>query len=223
MKLINGALFAFISVENLNGKLLLSYVRAVEFQGLSLLYHLAFCLPWLACGTLLRGSRGEQPRWVAVAVGVALVAPAAYCAVDVARDCRHFYGMLSRTSMGQITSDDIKLLKWAEAHVPADERVLLPGVVVQAPLENWIFPFRISRAAGLYSNLRTAFFFGIDGQEYYAGSYLKRVQERFDREWLEQRKIRWTFGIPEFPPEHLDRHFTLVKQIGNASLWTLKP
>ena len=222
-KVTNGVLVAFISAETLNGQMFLSYVRAIEFQGLSLLYHLVLCLPWVACGVLLQGARGGSPGWVAVALAVALIAPASYCAIDVARDSRHFYSRLSRTSMGQITADDLELLKWAEAHIPADERVLLPGVVVQAPLENWIFPFRTSRAAGLYSNLRTAFFFGIDGQEYDAGSYLERVQEHFDREWLEQRKIRWTFGIPEFPPEHLARHFRLVKQVGDSSLWRLTP
>lgn len=223
MKVLNGTLGVLISEEHLNGMLLLGYTSAAEFQGLALLYHVVLCLPWSAGGTLLQTSQSRHPIWGAMVIWIALCMPALYYASEVRRDCRHFYRALSRTSMGEITMDDIKLLKWAEQHVPTAERILLPGVVVQTPLEDWIFPFRTSRAAGLYSNLQTAFFFGIDGQEYTAGAYLERVQEHFDRAWLVQRQIRWTFGTPEFPSEHLERHFTLAQQIGKASLWRLKP
>jgi hypothetical protein len=75
----------------------------------------------------------------------------------------------------------------------------------------------------LYSNVKTSFFFGLDGWAFTAGAYEAHVAfPHFDPVWLRAQKVLWLVESGNFPPPILKAFYE--RRFGNdhAVLWRLR-
>lgn len=109
----------------------------------------------------------------------------------VEEDWRVGLRSMRRSPLGQVTPSAVALVRAAEGMVAPGERVLLSGRIMEGPWETWVMPENASRAVALYSNLPTAFFYGVDHPDFRAENYRRYVQTQLDRDWLKARGVRW--------------------------------
>ncbi len=107
--------------------------------------------------------------------------------------------------------------------------MLLPNAPAQMSNEKWIFPVSSARAYPMYDVLPAAFFYYQGDVEYSTASYMQRVCNQLDREWLESKRIRYVFlpslreGVCLKGIEDLVSQEQIVLQEGNAYLLKLAP
>lgn len=106
---------------------------------------------------------------------------------------------MTRSTLGKITPDAVALVQAAGEKVGAGERVLLVGRLMDGPWESWVMPENASRAVALYSNLTTAFYYGVDHPDFRAENYRRYVQEKLDVAWLRERGVKWAIVQGEDP------------------------
>jgi hypothetical protein len=130
--------------------------------------------------------------------------------------------------------EDLRLLRRFEAEVKKgsfvrSDRVLLPNAPAQMSIEKWIFPVSSARAYPMYDVLPAAFFYYQGDVEYSTASYMQRVCNQLNREWLESKRIRYVFlpslreGVCLKGIEDLVSQEQIVLQEGNAYLLKLAP
>jgi len=100
-------------------------------------------------------------------------------------------------SMGCATKDDLAVLEdvqnlWQE-HKLEPGYVLLPNSRQQAHQETWVFPVTGTRALPFYDGPPAAFYYYQGSADFTTVNYLAHVCERFDRDWLIARGIRYVF------------------------------
>ncbi len=98
---------------------------------------------------------------------------------------------MTRSPLGKVTPDAVAVVRRAEQIVPPGERVLMIGRVMEGPWESWVMPENASRAVALYSNLSTAFYYGVDHPDFRAENYRRYVLEKLDLDWLKARGVKW--------------------------------
>ncbi len=123
---------------------------------------------------------------------------------------------MMRTTLGEVTPDAVALVRDAESLVANGERVLLSCRVTEAPWELWVMPEGASRAVGLYSNLQTAFYFGVDHPDFKAGNYRAHVEKQLNLDWLKARGVRWAVVEGEDP--RFPKKFKTALQRGKVRL-----
>ncbi len=134
---------------------------------------------------------------------------------------------------GCVADADRALLKKIEAKVRSGElrkdgpasKVLLANLVVQMNREKWAFPVFSARVYPHYDVPPAAFFYYQGDVEYSTNSYVKRVCDRLDREWLKSKGIGYVYLPSEHLGtclEHLPKQEEIVLQEGNAYFLKLR-
>ncbi len=168
-----------------------------------------------------------QARWphptptrlalICVLIGVPVVAATLPTRIDT------HYGALRTSPLGEVHAGDVAFAKQVEAHVPSNERVLLPGRTRRLPGEHWVFTIDVGRALPLFSDTRTSFFLGLDGWAFDADAYVAHVAPpRFDAQWLREHEVHWLLDSGQFSPRFLDKHYERALTSDNAGLWRLR-
>ncbi len=206
----------------LQTRLLAQYTRALQEQ-LELMF-LAF-VPLALLGTLvpspatIDGGDRRHLRWV---IAAALLATPFLLASAVAQQAA-FQPALRTSPLGAVYGADVEFARRVADHVPAHERVLLPGRTRRLPGEHWVFTTDAGRALPLFTNTRTSFFLGLDGWAFTADAYQAHVAPpRFDPTWLRAQRVNWLLDSGQLPPPLLKQHYELALRSDNALLWRLR-
>lgn len=207
---------ACVNLDNPAGFLLVNYAMWTHYQVLALLYPVLMALP-----LVLWGLTDPPARVVSYVIVAVMLLPMTAHLESLMLQARPVILRLRACALGNVTPDDVALAQWADANIAPDERVLLPGLVMDTGRERWIFPQAGAQAYGLYASVKTAFFFGIDGRRYTAKAYRDHVGEHFDAAWLAQENILWAADNGVLPASVLATHYNLAKRIGNARLYRL--
>jgi hypothetical protein len=107
-------------------------------------------------------------------------------------------------------------------------RVLIPNSIKRTEHETWILPVKAGRVLPHYEVMPAAFFYYQGDVEYATHFYLQHVCDRFDREWLKSKGIRYVFLPSERSEacmegmEALPQSETVLLQEGNAYLLKLR-
>jgi len=201
----------------LQTRLLVQYSRALQEQ----IELMILAIVPLALTTLmLAGQSGAASRRTALVVLlVALfgIAPLAGVQLDNA------YPALRTSPLGEVQAEDVDFARRAVAHVPQEERILLPGRRRRIPDEHWVFTIDAGRAVPLFTDARTSFFLGLDGWSFTADHYAAHVEPpHFDPLWLREHAVLWIFDSGQFSRRFLERHYERALQGARASLWRLR-
>ena len=138
---------------------------------------------------------------------------------------RSYYGALETAlASGHITEDDVRLVKWAEQYIPDDERVIGPtSTQAGHPEDEWVFAQWGFRAFPLYSNVKTAFFYGLDGSQFNYKSHQRYIANGVDYAWLREQKILWLYTSNQIFNRFDLSKYELKFQTGASALWRLRP
>jgi hypothetical protein len=220
---------SLVRIDHVAGRLLVQYSWGAQRQAGLLFFTLLAPLPLLlAIGQLERsaGARASGVPWsttLAVGASVAMLGLAAlpFYRLASAR-METFLPELRATPLGEVRADDLRIARAAEARVGEEERVLLPGRLLDKRYERWVLPTGGARAIPHFTDLRTAFFAGRDGMAFSAEAYANHVRRHFDAEWLRAHRVVWLFDNGELPRTLLERHYERVTEGEHSSLWKLR-
>jgi hypothetical protein len=213
---------AFGQAEVLQTRLLTQYTRALQEQ-LELVFLAVVPLALLATAMSLpaaidAGGR-KRLRWAFVAALVALP----FLLTSAISQRTAFHAALRESPLGAVHRGDVEFARRVADHVPADERVLLPGRTRRLPGEHWVFTTDAGRALPLFTDAPTSFFLGLDGWAFTAGAYQAHVAPpRFDPTWLRAQRIDWLLDSGQLPPQLVKQHYDLALRGDNAVLWRLR-
>ncbi len=178
----------------------------------------------LASVSTWRTPEAARSTWIdhgTTIAAAALCIPLAYTALQI-HQTTHI-DALRRSPLGEIYASDVEFAQRVEAEVGDDGRVLLPGRSHRTRHEHWILTNHAGRAIPLYSNVKTSFFFGLDGWAFTAGAYQTHVAPpHFDPVWLRAQKVLWLVESGNFPLPILNAFYE--RRFGNdhAVLWRLR-
>jgi len=137
---------------------------------------------------------------------------------------------------GKVDAAALSMAKWADLHIPAGEKVVLPGVIFSSGRERWLQTQGIAKGLAHFSGVETCFFHApelprtssarakeiLDNQPCSLKSYEAHVQNTLDLDWLRKHRMVWIVGSPFLPQIHFE-HYDLKWSSGpEASLWRMK-
>jgi hypothetical protein len=225
---------SFVRFGHVAGRLLVQYSWGAQRQTGLLFFALLAPLPLLlALAQLERFADARAPtssstraRTKARGVALASVVMIGLAALPfyrlAAARVETFLPELRTTPLGEVYADDLRIASVAEAQVAEEERVLLPGRLLDKRYERWVLPTGGARAIPHFTDLRTAFFAGHDGTAFSVEAYAKHVRLHFDSEWLRAHRVVWLLDNGELPRTLLERHYEAVAQGEHSSLWKLR-
>ena len=211
----------------LQTRLLIQYTHAMQ-QQISMMFFsvapmmlVALLLVHFAAGSSEHGGRSVWLEHGVTITALVVSLPLFYTAQRA--NLSAHYDAMRRCPLGELYSSDVEFAQKVAERVNDDERVLLPGRSRRVPDEHWVLTTEVGRAIPLYSDVKTSFFLGLDGQSFTPGAYLAHVKPpNFDREWLRQKNVVWLVESGKFSPRILNRHYDRVFGNDRAVLWKLR-
>lgn len=127
---------------------------------------------------------------------------------------------------GHVTETDFQAIRWLETYLKGknETRVALTGLLFDTGKEYWVFPSNGARVLPLYTNIKTAFFYGIDGVDFKAENYERHVYHRVDVPWLCSKNVGYIFDsgkhVIRFSSEL--EGLSILKDFNSTQIYKLK-
>lgn len=208
--------------EVLQGALLARYTQSLQYQINTLFFAIGFTALLVEMFGNESGEDKTSGKRLAMGLVIAVGSLPLLGSAGVDQ-ARAYYPRLRESPLGRVYASDIEFLARARERIGDEERVLLPGRLVGTPHEHWILTTHAGRAVPLFSDIRTSFFLGLDGESFTAGAYQAHVQPpNFDPVWLRSKNILWLIESGNFPIRMLAKHYKRVFGNDHAVLWQLR-